>query len=823
MIRHSVSAEEIRSWINANAYQLDSPGVVTLQEQTSVIRDWSKEPYASDLKFCLASPVEYSAVVSNLGMAILYQEINDNGKEPSSTGVLCERAYFPEKKLLTRLNKKSWPIFSKESFQPISNFDVFAISSYYPLQYFNVPRMLEMSGIPAWSKDRDGKNAPIIMGGGISFYNAEPVSDFFDVFFIGEGEHKLLEVLKICKECRLEDGSIDKEKYLFRLAKETDYMYVPSFYDVKYFTGFGVKERTSKIPEAKPIIRRALCNIYETEPLTRTFVPVCDSADMSIASVEISRGCSASCNFCLPADEKIVSTKGLVQFTDASDRNLPSISENSVVSKRSSNLIFNGEKEVFEFSVNHRTVRATEDHRVQLEDGSWTTLMDAFTSKKNLRRIPFTRPTKFSRDAATIVVLSSAYCYIENSGSLSITIPAERKVFDSLIKWFVPSADSISPDGMRRHIRYTSGHLFELAKTVFGEHCSEQSNLNYSLTSVDDAASFIFGLMATDMNVVYTGKGSLIHFESVSEKLNDFISAALWQCGIYHVCHKQPYRYVCTIGSKYEMWKLKEIFNAFKGELEFDFPDVEVSETPLRPLRITSAKLVGKMPVYDIEVEDTHNFIANGFILHNCEGSARTMPLRERPLDVSLKAFDDVHKETGCFDTTPYGFNLSDHSNIRTMLRYLAKNQDVKIQMSSQRIDMFTEDFAKLAYMTGNRSVTLAIEGGSQRLRDSVNKNLTTQQILEAFEIAMKVGFNKVKIYMIANLPFESCDDIDGTPNHLSADKKFGDVEYPDEDAIEVEFEDGEKVVVSKNFVFEKRLGETTADMLKPGMEVLYE
>ena len=229
------------------------------------------------------------------------------------------------------------------------------------------------------------------------------------------------------------------------------------------------------------------------------------------------------------------------------------------------------------------------------------------------------------------------------------------------------------------------------------------------------------------------------------------------------------------------------------------------------------------MPVYDIEVEDTHNFIANGFILHNCEGSARTMPLRERPLDVSLKAFDDVHKETGCFDTTPYGFNLSDHSNIRTMLRYLAKNQDVKIQMSSQRIDMFTEDFAKLAYMTGNRSVTLAIEGGSQRLRDSVNKNLTTQQILEAFEIAMKVGFNKVKIYMIANLPFESCDDIDGTPNHLSADKKFGDVEYPDEDAIEVEFEDGEKVVVSKNFVFEKRLGETTADMLKPGMEVLYE
>lgn len=496
---HNVTPDEIKKWVMQNAYQMDSPGVLALQEQTSVIRDWNEEPYKSDLKFCLSSPVEYASVVSNLGMAILYQEINQNGKHPTTSGVLCERAYFPEKKLLTRLEKKGWPLFSKETFVPLCNFEVLAFSSYYPLQYFNVPRMLEMSSIPAWAKDRNGSNAPIIMGGGISFFNPEPVSDFFDCFFIGEGEEKLLHVLQIAKECRTEDG-IDKEKYLYRLAKETDYMYVPSFYDVKYFSGFGVKSRTSKIPEAKPIIRRALANIYDIEPLTRTFVPVCDSADMSISSVEISRGCSASCNF--------------------------------------------------------------------------------------------------------------------------------------------------------------------------------------------------------------------------------------------------------------------------------------------------------------------------------CEGSARTMPLRERPLDVSLKAFDEVHKETGCFDTTPYGFNLSDHSNIRAMLNYLAKDQDVKIQMSSQRIDMFTEDFASLAYATGNRSVTLAVEGGSERMRRAVNKNLTTQQILEAFEIAMKIGFNKVKIYMIANLPFERSEDIDGTPSQLVSIPYEGAVQYHEEDAVYITFEDNTFLLVSKNYVFYKKLGETTADQLQDGDEI---
>ena len=133
---------------------------------------------------------------------------------------------------------------------------------------------------------------------------------------------------------------------------------------------------------------------------------------------------------------------------------------------------------------------------------------------------------------------------------------------------------------------------------------------------------------------------------------------------------------------------------------------------------------------------------------------------------------------------------------------------------------MFTEDFAKAAYLTGNRSVTLAVEGGSQRERDIVNKNLSTQQILEAFEIAMRVGFNKVKIYMIANLPFERSDDIDGTPSQLTSKSYEGCTEYPEQDAMEIEFEDGSKMVVSKNYVFQLHLGEVTADVVKPGTEV---
>jgi hypothetical protein len=152
MHNHLISPQEIRKWAHEIAYQLDQPGVLVLDEITSTVRNWEEEPYKSDLKFCLASPVTYESVVSNLGMAILYNEINDNGVHPSTTGVLCERCYFPEKKLLSRLEKKGYPLFSKENFVPIKNFDVFGISSYYPLQFLNFPRMFEMSDIPVWSR-----------------------------------------------------------------------------------------------------------------------------------------------------------------------------------------------------------------------------------------------------------------------------------------------------------------------------------------------------------------------------------------------------------------------------------------------------------------------------------------------------------------------------------------------------------------------------------------------------------------------------------------------------------------------------------------------
>ena len=651
---HNVTPEEIKKWVMQNAYQMDSPGVLALQEQTSVIRNWEEEPYKSDLKFCLASPVEYASVVSNLGMAILYQEINQDGKHPTTSGVLCERAYFPEKKLLTRLEKKGWPLFSKETFVPLCNFEVLAFSSYYPLQYFNVPRMLEMSTIPAWAKDRDGSNAPIIMGGGISFFNPEPVSEFFDCFFIGEGEEKLLHVLQMAKECRTEQG-IDKEKYLYRLAKETDYMYVPSFYDVKYFSGFGVKSRTSKIPEAKPIIRRALANIYDIKPLTRTFVPVCDSADMSISSVEISRGCSASCNFPISVETPVV---------------------------------LNGKKAIF------KDVKVGD----KIKCGS--------------KQVEVTR----------IFYRGTTLCCKISAGKLSII-----------------------------------------------------SDLTHPFKALDYLSGKFFFAKANDITINH-----VLVVSSDLIKTDPFI----WD-------------------------QLSPSIKQIAKDRGYSFINPDVIEH------------VGYHNTMCIEVDtELHEFEAAGFIVHNCEGSARTMPLRERPLDVSLKAFDDVHKETGCFDTTPYGFNLSDHSNIRAMLNYLAKDQDVKIQMSSQRIDMFTEDFASLAYATGNRSVTLAVEGGSERMRRAVNKNLTTQQILEAFEIAMKIGFNKVKIYMIANLPFERSEDIDGTPSQLVSTPYEGATKYHEEDAVYLSFEDGSDTLVSKNFVFYKKLGETTADQLQIGDSV---
>jgi len=142
-------------------------------------------------------------------------------------------------------------------------------------------------------------------------FNPEPICDFMDAIFVGEGERHFKTALDILDECRVPGQGIDKEKLLYRWASETQFMYVPKNYKVEYFSGYGIKTRETLKPEAKPIIRRATADLYNIRPNSFTFVPVITGGNMSIGSQELSRGCSAMCRFAIAPESLVKTAQGI--------------------------------------------------------------------------------------------------------------------------------------------------------------------------------------------------------------------------------------------------------------------------------------------------------------------------------------------------------------------------------------------------------------------------------------------------------------------------------------------------------------------------------
>jgi len=144
-----------------------------------------KDPAQIRLKFCLAFPDVYEVGMSHLGIQILYHVLN--GKE----GVACERAFAPWVDMERVMRQKGLPLSSLESSTPLHQFDVLGFSLQYELGFTNVLNMLDLCRIPFFSKERD-ERFPLIIAGGPTAFNPEPVADFFDAMVIGDGEEIVL-------------------------------------------------------------------------------------------------------------------------------------------------------------------------------------------------------------------------------------------------------------------------------------------------------------------------------------------------------------------------------------------------------------------------------------------------------------------------------------------------------------------------------------------------------------------------------------------------------------------------------------------------------
>lgn len=268
------------------------PGRYSGNEWNSVRKDWAQ----AKVKVVLAYPDVYEVGMSNLGLAILYDLLN---QQPE---VLAERVYAPWLDMERAMRQAGIPLFSLESHRPIRDFDILGFSLQYELNYSNVLTMLDLAGIPLLASQRD-ESWPLVIAGGTCTYNAEPLVDFFDLFVVGEGEEVLLELVRLYAEWRESQGQLHrvrasasgKEAFLQRAAMIPG-VYVPSLYQITYHAN-GTVASIQPIKTGIPAqVQKRIVPVLPPLPVKPVvpFLNVVHDRGM----VEIMRGCTRGCRFC---------------------------------------------------------------------------------------------------------------------------------------------------------------------------------------------------------------------------------------------------------------------------------------------------------------------------------------------------------------------------------------------------------------------------------------------------------------------------------------------------------------------------------------------
>ena len=263
--------------------KVQKPGRYTGGELNSVIKDKSKV----DIRFAFCFPDTYEIGMSHLGMKILYSQFN------SYDHIWCERVFAPWTDMEELMRKENIPLYALESGDPVKDFDFIGFTLQYELSYTNVLNMLSLAGIPLLSKDRTELNN-IVVAGGACTSNPEPLADFIDIFFIGEGEEVDLEVMELYRECK-KNGST-KDEFL-RKAACIEGVYVPALYDVEYNEDGTIKSFTAKEGAPQTVSKRIMMNMDESYYPDTFVVPLVEIVhDRAIS--EIFRGCIRGCRFC---------------------------------------------------------------------------------------------------------------------------------------------------------------------------------------------------------------------------------------------------------------------------------------------------------------------------------------------------------------------------------------------------------------------------------------------------------------------------------------------------------------------------------------------
>jgi radical SAM superfamily enzyme YgiQ (UPF0313 family) len=267
-------------------------------------------------RLCLAFPDVYTIGMSNTGLQLLYALMN------RQTGWACERVFAPYPDMDQALRKRNLSLYSLETFSPLSEFDVLGFSLQYELTFTNVLTILDLGGVPLHCCDRT-MDDPLVIAGGPSAINPEPMSDFIDIFVIGDGEEALpavcdfwIELKQCCADSRRQtadgsrtvarsdskgaDGNRDlRRQTLLEMARKFPFVAVPQFYSVEYDSeGRSSRPRPNESGVPEIVHPAIVSDIDAFDPPTLRIVPTVECVQDRV-SVEIMRGCPGRCKFCI--------------------------------------------------------------------------------------------------------------------------------------------------------------------------------------------------------------------------------------------------------------------------------------------------------------------------------------------------------------------------------------------------------------------------------------------------------------------------------------------------------------------------------------------
>ena len=247
-----------------------------------------KDPEKVSIRFAMAFPDVYEIGMSHLGMQILCHMFNQR------EDVWCERVFSPWTDLDALMRQEKIPLFALESQDPVKDFDFLGITIQYEMCYTNILQILDLSQIPLTATER-GEDCPIVIGGGPCVYNPEPIAEFFDLFYIGEGEIRYDELFDLYLANKKEGGS--REEFLLKAAAIPG-IYVPRFYQASYHedgTLASFSPTRPGVPEKvdKQVVMDLDTSVYPTKPVVPFIRAVQDRV-----TLEIQRGCIRGCRFC---------------------------------------------------------------------------------------------------------------------------------------------------------------------------------------------------------------------------------------------------------------------------------------------------------------------------------------------------------------------------------------------------------------------------------------------------------------------------------------------------------------------------------------------